>query len=117
MGSFLRPFCDSCKNSFKPLMLGGGFMNEIPSCKIPCGCYHCGTIVSRDILKPKHKCSRCKRELLPFGKITNEMDFDLDTVFEYNIDFDKSYILENKKYDCPKCKTPNLMFENTGVWD
>ena len=117
MGSFVTPICRSCENPFKSLLLGSGFINELSSSKIPYGCYHCGTIVSRDFSNPTHKCSKCKRELLLFGKFSTEMDFDFENIFDWNIEPGKSYILKNEKYDCPKCKTHNLIFENTGMWD
>ena len=38
-------------------------------------------------------------------------------VIDVTVAMDLQYVLEDKNYHCPKCKTETLRFEEVGMWD
>lgn len=122
MGSIIKPIC-SCGAPFKQLFLGGGMMNFNEICNVPGVCMNCGTITESNILDKDHRCKQCKDvmtligELISFEKATELMYTSTHFTFDWNIRLDENYVLEDKLYICPNCKTENLKFENQGFWD
>lgn len=84
---------------------------------------NCGTISVSNILTDHHLCEQCKREktLLDRMKPDNELkELKLQFthfVFDWYFERDRIYVLGNKLYICPICKTENLQFVNNGNWD
>ena len=123
MGNIVTPIC-SCNHPFPDLFLGkGGMRNFDKACYAPFTCGNCGIITIRNILEHHHQCENCNNPLEMIGDLilindTNQIEIDSDKyIFTWEIDFDKTYILENKLYVCPKCKTLNLKFIDAGCWD
>ena len=121
MGSLLTPHCSNCKFPFKQMMVGGGMMDFLESVKIPFSCYDCGTLSVRNIYSPSNKCSKCRKEMVMFGKEVSDVDSEeySDSVFEWGMRSFGSggYVLMYENYHCPKCKEMSLKFEPTGMWD
>jgi predicted Zn-ribbon and HTH transcriptional regulator len=123
MGSIIKPIC-SCGALFKELFLGGGKMNFMRVCNVPGVCMHCGTIIETNILDKYHRCKKCKNEMILIGKIISFEYLDrynpaTHYVFTWGIIsmLDRTYVLEDKLYTCPKCKEEKLKFEFQGCWD
>ena len=129
MGSVLQSMC-SCGFESKELSVGGGMMDFEEKCYVPYFCDHC-EIVRRINIKTKNpnnisetgirkdiKCSKCRRKVQYYGEI-REYTFDTqnDYVFDWKIDFEQSYFLQDKLYYCPKCKKLNLKFYSVACWD
>jgi len=121
MGSIITPHCSNCKFPFKQMMVGGGMMDFTESVKIPFSCYDCGMLRVQNIYSPSNKCSKCKKEMMMFGKEVENMNSDeyRDCVFDWGMGTfgSEGYILMNEKYHCPKCKEMSLTFEPSGMWD
>ena len=124
MGNIIKPVC-SCKAPFKDLFLGCGKMDYMKVCYVPGVCMNCGTISKTNILDKEHPCKKCKNEMIVLGEV---ISFEIATehiyspphyVFTWGIQsmLDRTYVLENKLYCCPVCKTENLIFEDQGCWD
>ena len=100
-------------------MVGGGMMNFMESVKIPFSCYDCGTIGEKNILSHSNRCSKCRKEMVMFGKEVSNVDSEeyIDSVFDWSIGSFEGYVLMNENYQCPKCKEMGLKFERNGMWD
>ena len=119
MGSFLTPHCSNCKFPYKQMMVGGGMMDFSESVKIPFSCYDCRTLSVRNIYSPSNKCSKCRKEMVMFGKEVSDVDSEeySDSVFDWSFGSFEGYVLMNEKYKCPNCKEMTLEFEPNGMWD
>ena len=121
MGSIITPYCSNCKFPFKQMMVGGGMRDFLESVKIPFSCYDCGTLSVKNIYSPSKKCSKCRKEMVMFGKEVSDMDSEeyWNCVFDWGMGSfgSEGYVLMNENHQCLKCKTHNLFFENTGMWD
>jgi hypothetical protein len=121
MGSIITPHCSSCKYPFKKMMVGGGMMDFMESVKIPFSCYDCGTISIKNIYSPSNKCSKCRKEMVMYGKEVKNKNSDefRDSVFDWGMGSfgGDGYVLMNEDYKCPQCKEMGLKFELTGKWD
>lgn len=102
-------------------MVGGGMIDFQKSVKIPFSCYDCGTINIRNIYSPLIKCSKCRKDLLMYGKIVYNIDSEeyLNSVFDWRFEINerKGYVIMNENYKCSKCKEISLKFESAGMWD
>jgi ribosomal protein L37AE/L43A len=102
-------------------MVGGGMMNFVESVKIPFSCYDCGTIGIKNIYSPSNKCSKCRKEMVMYGKKVKDIYHDeyRYSVFDWRMGSfgDEGYVLMNEDYQCPKCKKMSLKFETNGMWD
>ena len=114
MGTILQPTC-KCEFPFKTLLVFGGFLDFTKKCMVPTPCYHCGTILTKNILKPNLRCSKCKKPLSIYGVIVD--DSDVTEGIEWNLFNGSRYVLEEMKYKCPVCKEDELTFEEVGNWD
>ena len=121
MGSIITPNCSKCKFPFKQMMVGGGMMDFRESVKIPFSCYDCGTIGLKNIYSPANKCSKCKKEMVMYGKKVKDVNSDKYrySVFDWGMGSfgEEGYVIMNENYQCPKCKEMSLNFEPNGMWD
>lgn len=121
MGSILSPHCLNCKFPFKKLMVGGGMRDFMESVKIPFSCNDCGTLSVKNIYSPSNKCSKCRKDMVLFGKEVRDIDSEKyrNCIFEWRMESfgSNGYVLMNESYECPKCREMSLKFENTGMWD
>ena len=116
MGNIIQPVC-KCKSEFKELFIGVGMM-ETEKFKIPTPCYHCGTIFIKNLYEKNPRCpnSNCRRKVIPFGEVT-DYESDIEGIMEWDLDLNKRYVLEDKKYKCPKCFEVELTLLGCGLWD
>jgi ribosomal protein L37AE/L43A len=98
------------------LNLGGGFSDFGTSCRVPSLCFNCKDVVGLNIFNKKHLCPKCRRKTTPLGIVSHTPPQN-DTIFEWNIDGESEYYLDDKKYQCPKCGQEELFFESMGMWD
>jgi ribosomal protein L37AE/L43A len=102
-------------------MVGGGMIDFMESVKIPFSCYDCGTIRIKNIYSPSNKCSKCRKEMVMYGKKVKDINHDeyRYSVFDWGMGSfgEECYVLMNEDYQCPKCNEMSLKFESTGVWD
>ena len=123
MGSML---ISQCKCGFESdcLSVGGGMMLYLhEKCWIPCFCDECELVMSINILtkegkKGYYRCTKCKKRVKYYGEI-GEYTFEYQDgyIFDWGINIEKRYFLQNKLYYCPKCKKENLQFHSIGNWD
>jgi ribosomal protein L37AE/L43A len=103
------------------MMVGGGMMDFLESVKIPFSCYDCGTLSVKNIYSPSNKCSKCRKEMVMYGKKVKDINSDKYrySVFDWGMRSfgSEGYVLMNENYHCPKCKEMSLKFEPTGMWD
>ena len=128
MEMIYKPVCESCDSSFDPLNLGYGITSsKYSGFNIPCLCRNCSNFVEVDLytrngsIKRKFTCPTCKTKVLQLGSI----DYTTEPNFDYNkylwIDFfwdgsgcvveQRTYVIENKPYQCPKCEKTSLNFK------
>ena len=122
MGSML---ISQCKCGFESdcLSVGGGMMDFNEKCWTPCYCDECELVMSINILtkegkKGYYRCTKCKKRVKYYGEIGEDtFEYQDGYIFDWRINFEKSYSLKNKLYYCPKCKEENLQFHSVGNWD
>jgi len=76
-------------------------------------------------LKKDIKCKKCRRKVEYYGEVGDDTCFQdegkhegqQEYVFDWRINGEKRYYLQDKFYYCPKCKKENLKFYSTGYWD
>ena len=122
MGSMLISQC-KCGLESDELYVGGGMMNFKEECDIPFYCDKCEIVISRNILneegiKENNRCPKCRKTVKSYGEI-GEDNFESqdEYIFDWGIDDEKRYFLQNKPYYCPKCKKEEMKFYSTGCWD
>jgi DNA-directed RNA polymerase subunit M/transcription elongation factor TFIIS len=123
MGSML---ISQCKCGFESdcLSVGGGMMLYLhEKCWIPCFCDECELVMTINILtkegkKGYYRCPKCRKTVKSYGEI-GEDNFESqdEYIFDWGIDDEKRYFLQNKPYYCPKCKKEEMRFYSTGCWD
>jgi len=117
MGMMLKPFCE-CGSEFQTEFVGGGFSNIKFYCNVPFICYHCKTVFSKNgVDGEKKNCPKCRRKTSPLGMISKTPPEEIPSIFDWEIDDDRVYYLEDKKYECPNCGEEELSFEMMGLWD
>ena len=123
MGSMLQSQC-KCGFESDCLSVGGGMMLYLhEKCWIPCFCDECELVMSINILtkegkKGYYRCTKCKKRVKYYGEIGEDtFEYQDGFIFDWRINFEKSYSLKNKLYYCPKCKEENLQFHSVGNWD
>ena len=119
MGSVLQ---SQCKCGFESYCLSveGRMMDFNEKCWTPCYCDECELVMTINILtkegkKGWYRCPKCYKRVKYYGEI-REDNFEYQ-VFDWRINFEKSYSLKNKLYYCPKCKEENLQFYLKEDWD
>ena len=122
MGSMFVAQC-SCGFESDELLLGGGMMNFTEVCEIAFYCDNCeivGTInfLTKEGKKGYYRCTKCKKRVKYYGEIEeNTFKYQEEYLFDWRINNDKRYFLQDKLHYCPKCKKVNLKFYSTGCWD
>ena len=123
MGSMLQSQC-KCGFESDCLSVGGGMMLYLhEKCWIPCFCDECELVMSINILtkegkKGYYRCIKCRKRVKYYGEVGEDTFENQDGyIFDWRINFEKSYSLINKLYYCPKCKEENLQFHSVGNWD
>ena len=122
MGSMLISQC-KCGYESDCLSVGGGMMDFNEKCWTPCYCDECELVMSINILtkegkKGYYRCTKCKKRVKYYGEIGEDtFEYQDGFIFDWRINFEKSYSLKNKLYYCPKCKKENLQFHSIGNWD
>ena len=119
MGSLLTPRCSNCKFPFKQMMVGGGMMDFLESVKIPFSCYDCETLSVKNIYSLSNKCSKCRKEMVMFGKEVSDMDSEeyRYSVFDWGMDSfgEEGYVLMNENYHCPVRRQTKVDFSLRSV--
>tara|TARA_Y100001973_G_C5195364_1_gene333871 strand:+ start:2052 stop:2423 length:372 start_codon:yes stop_codon:yes gene_type:complete len=123
MGSMIQSQC-KCGYESDELYLGGGMMDMGEKCELPFNCEKCKFVFSRNVLnnleiKKYNLCPKCRKKVNYYGKIVEQDSIDIynENVFNWNIDFDKTYVLENENNFCPKCRKEEMLFNEIGCWD
>ena len=123
MGSMLQSQC-KCGFESDCLSVGGGMMLYLhEKCWIPCFCDECDLVMTINILtkegkKGYYRCTKCKKRVKYYGEIGEDtFEYKDGYIFDWRLNFEKSYSLKNKLYYCPKCKEENLQFHSVGNWD
>ena len=123
MGSMLQSQC-KCGFESDELYVGGGMMDYGGKCGIPCYCDKCKLVTTINILtiegeKGYYRCPKCRKRIGCYGKIEEETfeNDDVNYIFDWRINIEKRYFLQNKLYYCPKCKKEEMNFYSTGCWD
>ena len=136
MGSMLQSQC-KCGFESDELTVGGGMMFIEEECDIPYYCDKCEIVKTINIFKKLNdsfelklnnpielksrkdlKCKKCRRKVQYYGEIgENNLEFQEEYIFDWMINDEKRYFLQNKPYYCPKCKKENLQFHSVGNWD
>ena len=115
-----------CKCGFESdcLSVGGGMMLYLhEKCWTPCYCDECELVMTINILtkegkKGYYRCTKCRKRVKSYGEVGEDTFENQDGyIFDWRINFEKSYSLKNKLYYCPKCKKENLQFHSIGNWD
>ena len=122
MGIIFQPTC-KCQ-VYTPMSLGGGMLGS-DFIYLPYYCDECKIIKKGNVLKGKCNCSVCKNEMTLYGRIVGYFSDDESdryynpkkVLFDWTIEMDLEYILEDKKYHCPICKEKELEFIEMGTWD
>jgi len=76
-------------------------------------------------IKKDIKCKKCRRKVEYYGEVGDDTYFQYEEkhkdkqeyVFDWNVNDEKRYFLQDKLYSCPKCKKVNLKFYSAGCWD
>ena len=119
MGSAVIAICDCGVN--EEILIGGGMMNFTTTCYFPCCCENCNEVVQVNLLSKKMRCPKCRsQKVTPCDdpKIVDKLGNK--TIAEWNMQgkIGRELILSDGSYWCPKCKKPNLRFEDGGMcWD
>jgi len=114
--------CSCGFESEHPLHLGGGMMNFMKECDLPFYCDNCNIVITRNVktkteIKKFNRCPNCKRKVQHYGEITDQLKYNWEDIFDWRIDDDQHYVLQDELYHCPKCKQNKLKFEDFGYWD
>ena len=141
MGSILQVKCSCGFESDGLLVVGGGMADRGAICNVPYYCDHCEIVDTINIKKKNQnyssetpddlslfgrewdvkkdiRCKKCRRKVQYYGEIgENTFEDEEEHVFDWGINDEKRYSLQDKLYCCPKCKKVNLKFYSTGCWD
>ena len=119
MGSLIGAFC-KCGYESKEMHLGGGFNNFMSNCSFPYYCEDCKTLFIANKLAKKANCPKCKNNnVFPYDD-KRACKTKGNEIFEWNItddDSDKTIILTDGKYICPKCNKYELSFLHLAYYD
>ena len=129
MGDMLQAVCE-CGYQSNILFVGGGMIDLGEICKVPYYCENCKYIGATNILmkNPENpdeiiirktiKCSKCRRKVQHYGEVIKKTFEYADYVFfQWELEDENSYIVNDKYYYCPKCKKIKLKFYPCGNWD
>ncbi len=119
MGSEVIATCDC--GIRENILIGGGMFNFTTTCLFPCCCENCDNVVEVNLLSEDKKCPYCKsKAVISYDDPRMIKSIGNKSVASWNVKdrIGRELIITNGSYWCPKCKNPNLKFEDSGTcWD
>lgn len=77
-------------------------MNFMEVSNVPSPCFKGGTVVTVNLFKKRHSCPKCRRKVSYYGQVTDDNLVGTLSVFDWGVNEAKRYIIEDKKYLCPR---------------
>ncbi len=112
----------SCKCGLSEnILIGGGMLTFTTTCLFPCYCDSCNNVVEVNLLSEDKECPHCRsKAIISYDDPSMIKSAGDNIVASWNMEqkIGRELIITNGSYLCPKCKKPNLKFEDSGLcWD